>query len=158
MLVRDPDQDGMPQLDRDALSDFVSMKNRSMSQSALVILQTACFGPQCYKVGVHNRVYAGDIGIYRIYVHLYTSLSYAFPIMDCSGSSVSAEIANEVNCHGNGKCVQTASGPSCHCFAGWSGVECNSPSSFELQQLIFATRNITLLCRYITKPYNISIL
>ena len=86
LLLRKPDENGYPHLDRQSLSDFAAVQSGSDTQSITEVVATACSGPQCYKVGIHNRAFAGDILKYQVRIYLYTSTQSVFAIGNCLNS------------------------------------------------------------------------
>lgn len=141
VLFRDPSQNGFPHLDREAKTDFEAIQTGSTTQSIPFIITQSCTGINCYKVAIHNRKFAGDAYEFQIKVHLYLENNHVFDAQDCSNPD-----SNAMNCNGNGKCIDTPKGPTCECDAGWKGMDCNSPSTFDFQPLSYAAKTIELLC------------
>lgn len=142
LLVRTPSQNGFPALDREGLSDYAAIRNKSSEQSILVPISTSCTGRNCYKISVHNRHYAENYLSFTLQAIVYSETAQALKVVKCGQES-----ADTLNCNERGKCVQTATGPTCVCDSGWSGLNCNSPTTFEVDQMRYALQNIELLCR-----------
>jgi hypothetical protein len=160
LLVRSPSDSDFPSLSTSALQDFAGVQTRSSVQVVQIAIESAACSfdashKHCYKFAVHNRATAGTSLHYSLRVRIYSSVAPAFPSTSTcvtdSGSSSSADSSSSCLEHGTCALVQdpdesSAVLPSCTCAAGWTGLRCASPTTFDPSQLWVALGSISLLC------------
>lgn len=160
LLVRSPSESDFPSLSAGALQDFTGVQTRSSVQVVQVAIESAASSfdanhKHCYKLAVHNRATAGAVLHYTLRVTLYSSVAPAFlSATTCvTGSGSSSSSDNSSSYLGHGTCAlvrgpddSTAVLPSCTCAAGWTGLRCGSPMTFDPSQLWLALSSISLLC------------